>query len=96
MNDKEVLTPADLENKKTDLANHNEKDIDDLLESFLKVRSETLTSLSSLSTNDIRKSALHPRLKTPMRIIDLFLFVAEHDDHHLATISSLNKLLSSR
>jgi hypothetical protein len=38
-------------------------------------------------------SALHPRLKTPMRIIDLFLFVAEHDDHHLARITELARLI---
>jgi len=37
------------------------------------------------------KSALHPRLKTPMRTMDLFLFVAEHDDHHLAKISEIIK-----
>ena len=29
------------------------------------------------------------RLRTPMRLIDLALFVAEHDDHHLARIGEL-------
>jgi hypothetical protein len=31
----------------------------------------------------------HPRLKTPMRLVDHLYFVAEHDDHHLARIREL-------
>jgi hypothetical protein len=31
----------------------------------------------------------HPRLKTPMRLIDHLYFVAEHDDHHHARIWEL-------
>jgi hypothetical protein len=31
----------------------------------------------------------HPRLKTPMRLVDHLYFVAEHDDHHLARIWEL-------
>jgi hypothetical protein len=34
-------------------------------------------------------SSLHPRLQQPMRLIDHALFVAEHDDHHLARITEL-------
>jgi hypothetical protein len=32
---------------------------------------------------------VHPRLGTPMRLVDMMFFVAEHDDHHLATITEL-------
>jgi hypothetical protein len=28
--------------------------------------------------------AIHPRLRTRIRLIDWAQFVAEHDDHHLA------------
>jgi hypothetical protein len=31
----------------------------------------------------------HPRLKTPMRLVDHLYFVAEHDNHHLARIWEL-------
>jgi hypothetical protein len=31
-----------------------------------------------------------------MRVIDHVLFVAEHDDHHLATITSLLRSLVTR
>ncbi|MFT4669296.1 MAG: hypothetical protein ACI9M9_001964 [Flavobacteriaceae bacterium] len=33
---------------------------------------------------------MHPRLKVLMRPVDLLFFVAEHDDHHLATIVKLS------
>jgi hypothetical protein len=42
-----------------------------------------------LKEEDVFKFSLHPRLKTPMRTIDLFTFVAEHDDHHLAKITEI-------
>ncbi len=31
----------------------------------------------------------HPRLRTPIRLVDHLYFVAEHDDHHLAAIWEL-------
>jgi len=94
LNNKEYLRSADLENRKTHLAAHNEEDIDVLLEKFLQQRKITLDSLVNITEDQVYKHALHPRLKTPMRTMDLFLFVAEHDDHHLARISELNVLLS--
>ena len=48
-------------------------------------------SLQLLAADDAvqTRTATHPRLGTPMRLIDLALFVAEHDEHHLATITAL-------
>lgn len=86
---KEYLRSTDLENKKTDIAEHNKKDINDLLLQFGELREITLSKLSELEDKDVYKTALHPRLKKPMRIMDLFLFVAEHDDHHLARITEI-------
>lgn len=85
------LRPTDLDNKKTTEANHNHKPVIELLENFERLRKITLAKLNHLTEEDIFKSALHPRLKTPMRTIDLFTFVAEHDDHHLAKISAINR-----
>jgi len=48
-----------------------------------------VSQLEAADQADWVRSALHPRLKTPMRLLDLAFFVAEHDDHHLATISEL-------
>ena len=91
LNNEEYLRSVDLENKKTDLARHNENEINTLLDDFWKLKQETLNSLSILSDREVFKYALHPRLMKPMRIMDLFLFVAEHDDHHLARISKISE-----
>lgn len=89
LNGEEYLRPTDLENKATDEAGHNDQEIEKLLDRFVAVRGQTMNRLRELSDRDIAKFALHPRLETPMRVMDLFFFVAEHDDHHLATIHTL-------
>ena len=83
------LRPTDLQNTKTDLANHNDNTTEELLFEFRKIRKQTIRTLQAINEETVFKAALHPRLKTPMRTIDLFLFVAEHDDHHLARITEL-------
>lgn len=85
------MRPTDLSNRRTDQANHNDKPIDELLKQFRTIRNQTLNMLQDISEPVIFRSALHPRLKTPMRTMDLFLFVAEHDDHHLARITEIAK-----
>jgi len=88
------MRPTDLANRKTDEANHNAQSIEKLLSDFREIRELTIRVIENLDEETIFKSALHPRLKTPMRTMDLFLFVAEHDDHHLARITELVKLLN--
>ena len=82
---------TDLQNTKTTLAYHNDTPIEELLNTFQDLRTQTLGMLENIGEEIIFKSALHPRLKTPMRTMDLFLFVAEHDDHHLASITEIVK-----
>lgn len=94
INGNETLRPADLENKKTENSDHNSRSITDLLGNFRSIRSQTIKMMESLDDKIIFKSAFHPRLKIPMRTMDLFLFVAEHDDHHLAGISEINRMLN--
>lgn len=89
LNKETHLRTADLQNQKTDRANHNAHTIADVLEEFRSVRTQTIKRIELLSENEIFLSALHPRLKTPMRLMDHFLFVAEHDDHHLVTINQI-------
>ncbi|HTF20163.1 MAG TPA: DinB family protein [Chryseolinea sp.] len=89
LNGEQEMRAADLSNRQTHEANHNEQSPRDLLDNFSILRGTTITLLRKLRGDDVFRSALHPRLKTPMRVIDLFLFVAEHDDHHLATITEL-------
>ena len=94
LNGLEFMREADLQNTHTHQAKHNEADVDDLLASFATLRKQTLKSLGILNEKEIYQSSLHPRLKSPMRVMDLFLFVAEHDDHHLARISELHRSFS--
>lgn len=84
---KEVLSEADLTNRKTFEAKHNDQEIQEILTKVSTARGQMMNLLFELKTSDIEKTALHPRLRTPMRPIDLAYFVAEHDDHHLATIT---------
>ncbi|PWU01911.1 MAG: DinB family protein [Bacteroidetes bacterium] len=93
MNGHKEMRPTDLLNSRTTEANHNAESIGKLLIDFRAARARTFELVKDFDTDMIFKSSLHPRLKTPMRTIDLFLFVAEHDDHHLARITELVKLL---
>jgi uncharacterized damage-inducible protein DinB len=83
------LEAADLENRKTFQAHHNDRPLREILSDFRTAREAMVSQLEAADQADWVRSALHPRLKTPMRLLDLAFFVAEHDDHHLATISEL-------
>jgi hypothetical protein len=83
------LRVTDLTNQKTHTANHNATETEILLSQFGKQRQLFVDKLLSLNDDQLLISALHPRLKIPMRIIDLAYFVAEHDDHHLASIREI-------
>jgi mannitol/fructose-specific phosphotransferase system IIA component (Ntr-type) len=41
----------------------------------------------------VTRSAQHPRINQPMRVIDMVVFTAEHDDHHVACIAELARKL---
>jgi len=84
-----ILRLADLSNTKTDEANHNAFTPQVLLAGFRAARTRTIRMLEPLTEEDIFRAALHPRLQQPMRLMDSFLFVAEHDDHHLARITEI-------
>ena len=84
-----TLTAADLENRKTHQADHNAFPLASLLEAFRRERRRFVDRLDGADAALLERTALHPRLRTPLRLIDLALFVAEHDDHHLARIGEL-------
>jgi uncharacterized damage-inducible protein DinB len=84
------LTAADLKNRKTHEANHNSRQLEQILTEFRAAREKLLKRVDELDASLFASRAiLHPRLKTPMRLVDHFYFVAEHDDHHLARIWEL-------
>lgn len=84
-----ALRPADLQNRATHEANHNARALAELLVAFRKAREATSARLDALPAAALSRAALHPRLEQPMTVVDLFFFVAEHDDHHLARITEI-------
>lgn|GEM_PF-5991317 len=66
------------------------------LETFRTQRAESVRRIEALEASDFDKSALHPRLEVPMRLVDSLTFFAEHDDYHLARISDLIRLFDPR
>lgn len=91
---KEILRSADLNNKKTDEANHNSKKITDLLSQLKMVRENFVKRMKHLDVQILSRSSKHPRLNQPMRPIDMAKFVLEHDEHHIETIKELIRQLS--
>jgi uncharacterized damage-inducible protein DinB len=83
------LTVTDLQNRKTDQANHNARAPGEILAEFRGARLKLLTRAEELDGALFTRAIPHPRLKTPMRLVDHLYFVAEHDDHHLARIWEL-------
>jgi len=83
---KEILRPADLNNGKTDKANHNDKNINDLLIQLKIVRENFVNRMKNLDAKILSRSSIHPRLKQPMKPINMAQFVLEHDEHHIQTI----------
>jgi uncharacterized damage-inducible protein DinB len=86
---KEQLTAANLSNRKTDEANHNARPLGEILTDFRAARRRLLERVSELERSLFSRAIPHPRLKTPMRLVDHLYFIAEHDDHHLARIWEL-------
>ena len=89
----ETMREADLTNQATFDAGFNRQETKTVMESFRFMRQTFLDMITKLMPDQWDKSSLHPRLKTPMRIVDLCFFVAEHDDYHLARIMELKSLL---
>jgi uncharacterized damage-inducible protein DinB len=88
-----ALRPADMKNRRTNEARHNEAPAAQILTAFRAARESFVRRLETLDERGAAASALHPRLGKQMRVVDLAYFVAEHDDHHLAGITELARTL---
>ena len=86
---RETLAVADLSNRKTHEANHNARDLAEILTGFRTARHHLVERLEACDPDVFARTSLHPRLKQPLRLVDHLHFVAEHDDHHLAKIWEL-------
>jgi DinB superfamily len=87
-----MLRAADMTNRKTHEADHNRRPIADLLADFRRERERFVARLDAWDPGLVSLTAIHPRLRQPMRVIDMAFFTAEHDDHHLARMTELRAL----
>ncbi len=87
----ELLHVADLTNRKTHEAGHNERPLANILADFAAARNAFVQRLAAMSPAELSRTGLHPRLLQPMSVVDLCFFVAEHDDHHLRAIEELKR-----
>jgi uncharacterized damage-inducible protein DinB len=90
-----TLRPADITNRKTSEADYNGRAMKDVLAAFRRARFALIDRLDSHDAEYFHRCALHPRLQTPMRVVDLMFFAAEHDDYHLTRISDLIRQIQS-
>ena len=86
------LHAADMSNRKTYDAEHNQVGIATILKDFRAARTGLVDRLDSLEPPAFAAVAHHPRLNVPMRLVDMLFFQAEHDDFHLARMSELIRL----
>jgi len=84
-----TLSPADMQNRATWDARHNEQPFAAVFESFVVGRDQLVRRLAALDAKALAVAALHPRLQQPMRAVDVAFFTAEHDDHHVAKLEQL-------
>ena len=86
------LHAADMTNRKTYEANHNDVSVDSILNGFRSARMRLVEHLDGLAPEMFARVAIHPRLNDPMRLVEMIFFQAEHDDYHLERISELVRL----
>jgi len=87
----EQLHAADMSNRKTYEADHNNVSVDVILKSFRQQRMALVECLDNLDEEIFSRRSWHPRLNVSMRLVDMLFFQSEHDDFHLARISELIK-----
>jgi hypothetical protein len=81
-----TLSVADLQNRATESADHNRQPIAVVLERLRTGRVDLVRRMDVLTEDEVGRTAIHPRLKQPMRLMDWAIFVADHDDHHLGHV----------
>ncbi len=88
-----ALTAAGYRNPDRVRIPYHDQMIASILRDFRVIRTRQAETLSRLKADDFARSAWHPRLQSQMRLVDHLLFMAEHDDHHLARIWQLRSLV---
>src|SRR5687768_7052913 len=72
---RDTLCAADMTNQLTHEADHNANSIEKILSDFRRERMAFVARLDSYDGEFVSRTALHPRLKTQIRVIDLAFFI---------------------
>lgn len=83
------LRAARFESWRVGEASFNEMPVSEICARFRRARRRLVERLEHIEGDVLEVVARHPRLDKPMRVVDLMLFAAEHDDHHLARLTEL-------
>jgi hypothetical protein len=75
---------------------YHEWPIAKVLAYFRENRMRNVDLYATLTADELEKSSEHPRLKMRMTPVDLALFDAEHDDHHLVRINEILAVLTQK
>jgi hypothetical protein len=78
-----------LDGQDLELRKHRVRRIGDVLEEFRLKRQAFTRRVDSFAHAMLEHVAVHPCKGRPMRAVDMLHWIAEHDDHHLATIRHL-------
>lgn len=84
-----VLRPAAHDPRAVADADFGARPLADILAAFRAARAGHVRRLEGLGAADVARTAHHPRLDRAVNVLDMMVFAAEHDDHHLARISAL-------
>src|SRR5437868_4597074 len=84
-----TLLAANVQNPKTFAANYNQRKAAEVLQDFRQERGKFIARLENWDRATLERTAIHPRLQQPMRVMDMAFFIAEHDDHHLTKMTKL-------
>ncbi len=66
------LHAADMSNRKTYDASHNDVPVDSILNNFRRQRVELVNRMDGLEAEIFARSAFHPRLQVLMRLVDIY------------------------
>ncbi|MCW3072553.1 MAG: DinB family protein [Bacteroidetes bacterium] len=86
---KNPLRAADMNNKKTEDADHNKRSLPELIREFRASREKFIEQTGRFSEAQLQFRSFHPRLQVEINVIDLLHFVAEHDLFHQLHIRNI-------
>ena len=75
-----------LEHHHREVNGHRDRTLGDLLEEFRLGRSVLVRRIRQMDDSALGHRAMHPCHHRPMSAVDMAVWIAEHDDHHLATV----------